>query len=84
MALAHVRAQGRHIGGIPFGFAIADDGKLVPVEPEQGVIQRIISLRSAGATLQAIANSLNDDAIPTRHGKLWQPRTVKYVIDRAA
>jgi hypothetical protein len=39
---------------------------------------RITSMRSAGMTLQAIADALNDDGIPTvRGGRLWRPSSVQ-------
>lgn len=45
-----------------------------------GVVQRIISERSGGATLAVIADRLNDDGVPTAQGGLrWYPATVRKV-----
>ena len=41
-----------------------------------------VMYRERGMTLQAIADKLNEDGYRTRYGKLFQPRTVKNLIDR--
>ena len=39
---------------------------------------RIAAMRSAGMTLQAIADALNEDGVPTvRGGRLWRPSSVQ-------
>jgi hypothetical protein len=40
--------------------------------------ERIAAMRSAGMTLQAIADALNSDGVPTvRGGRLWRPSSVQ-------
>jgi DNA invertase Pin-like site-specific DNA recombinase len=40
--------------------------------------ERIAAMRSAGMTLQAIADALNEDGVPTvRGGRLWRPSSVQ-------
>jgi len=40
--------------------------------------ERIAAMRSAGMTLQAIADALNSDGVPTvRGGQLWRPSSVQ-------
>jgi hypothetical protein len=42
------------------------------------VSQRIAGMRAAGMTLQAIADALNQDGVPTvRGGRLWRPSSVQ-------
>lgn len=46
-----------------------------------GVVARIVAARGAGATLTAIADGLNADAVPTAQGGLrWWPATVRAVL----
>jgi hypothetical protein len=43
--------------------------------------RRIVRLRSAGMTLQAIAAELNDEGIPTvRGGARWRPSSVQTAL----
>jgi putative DNA-invertase from lambdoid prophage Rac len=56
---ADQKARGRYLGGkIPFGFRRGDDGGLVPHEPEQEAIREIVSLRTQGKALRAIAQAV--------------------------
>jgi len=42
------------------------------------VSERIAAMRSAGLTLQAIADTLNEEGVPTvRGGRLWRPSSVQ-------
>lgn len=82
-ALEHKKAQGEHIGGVPFGYRV-DGTALVPVEPEAQAIELVKELRVAGLTLQAIADELNARWIPTKRGTKWVPTQVKRVLDREA
>jgi putative DNA-invertase from lambdoid prophage Rac len=50
------RARGRFLGGsVPFGFKVAEDGSLEPVEAQQEAIGEMQSMRAAGASLRAVA-----------------------------
>jgi hypothetical protein len=43
--------------------------------------QHIVAMRSSGMTLQAIANRLNAEGVPTlRGGKLWRPSSVQVAL----
>jgi DNA invertase Pin-like site-specific DNA recombinase len=56
-----------------------------PPEVTDDVAQRVIELRSTGATLAEIADRLTDDGVPTaRGGDRWWPSTVRAVLARAA
>lgn len=45
------------------------------------VVRRVIRERAGGRTLQAIADGLAADAIPTARGGRWQPGTVRHVLN---
>jgi DNA invertase Pin-like site-specific DNA recombinase len=54
-----------------------------PWSVEASVVERIHEARSSGSTLQAIADALNDDQVPTgRGGKQWHPATVRAILQR--
>ena len=66
-ALAAKRLQGVQLGR----------RRLVPKE----VVNRIRGERTTGNTLQAIADGLNADLVPTAHGgKKWWPETVRGIL----
>jgi putative DNA-invertase from lambdoid prophage Rac len=52
-------ARGRYLGGkVPFGYRRGESGELVPHEAEQETIREIVSLRSQGKALRAIAQAV--------------------------
>jgi DNA invertase Pin-like site-specific DNA recombinase len=66
--MARVRSQGRTTGRP----AVRDRPELV---------ERITEMRRAGLTLQAIADRLNAEAIPTlRGGAMWRPSSVQAAL----
>jgi len=70
-ALAVKRAQGVRLGR--------------PRTLSDEVVARIVAERAAGRTLQAIADGLAADGVPTaRGGRCWYPRTVLAVLESAA
>jgi DNA invertase Pin-like site-specific DNA recombinase len=82
-------AHGKFAFGSPqYGMVSAEhpSGKgsvLVPVPSEQAAIQRMQELRSGGATLQAIADTLHAEGVPTKQGGRWRPGTVARALERA-
>jgi hypothetical protein len=44
----------------------------------------MVELRKDGATLQAIANELNEGGHATRRGKPWNQMQVSRILDRMA
>ncbi len=49
-----------------------------PVQDVAGVKERIQTMRTAGMTLQAIADVLNSEGVPTlRGGAMWRPSSVQ-------
>jgi DNA invertase Pin-like site-specific DNA recombinase len=70
-ALAHKKAQGVVLGR--------------PVVLAVEVSQRVLALRQSGASLQAIADTLNQEQVPTAHnGAKWYPSSVSKVLKRVA
>jgi peptidoglycan hydrolase-like protein with peptidoglycan-binding domain/DNA invertase Pin-like site-specific DNA recombinase len=54
---------------------------LPAVEDIPALKQRILEMRSEGLTLQAIADRLNEEGIPTmRGGRLWRPSSVQAAL----
>lgn len=82
-ALEQKKAQGEHIGGVAFGYRV-EGTELVQVEAEIKAIELAKELRGQGWTLQAIAEELNRQGIPTKRGGKWQHVQVKRIIERGA
>lgn len=79
-ALSHKKQKGEHCGRPAFGFQITEK-KLAHAE-EFEVVELIKSMRASGSTLQAIADYLNQQAIPTQRGGKWYPKTVSNIVNR--
>ena len=79
-ALGVMRANGRKIGNIPYGFA-EYDGVLEPLPHEQLIIAEI-KIRSESETLQQIADDLNTRLIPTKQCGKWFSSTVRNIARR--
>lgn len=83
-ALQHKKATGqKYCNQVPYGFE-AVDGRLIEVSQEAAVVAEIQASRTAGNTLQAIANDLNTRGIPTKTGKQWAPATIHLLLKRSA
>lgn len=75
-------SKGGYAGGAaPYGYEHDREGGLKVVPQQATVVRRIIAARQRGLTLQAIANGLNADLIPSPSGSVWRPNTVAYVAD---
>jgi DNA invertase Pin-like site-specific DNA recombinase/peptidoglycan hydrolase-like protein with peptidoglycan-binding domain len=48
-------------------------------EERENLAERIAAMRHAGMTLQAIADQLNSEKVPTPRGSTWRPSTVSAV-----
>lgn len=82
-ALQHKIAQGQHVGSPALGFRMTE-GQLEEHQAELAVVDRIQELRAGGLTLQAIADVLNSESIPTKRGGKWHPSTITYILSRKA
>ena len=84
-AMAVKRANGQRIGSVPYGFDLAQDGStLVRNDGEQAVIQDIHTMREAGKTLKAIADSLTERGIPTKteRSRRWSHSAIARILRR--
>lgn len=83
-ALQHKKATGeKYTNRTPYGFE-AIEGRLVQVKAEADVVAEIQAQRTAGQTLQSIADGLNSRGIPTKQGKQWAPATIHLLMKRTA
>lgn len=64
-----------------YGFDLID-GNLVINETEAAVVRRIFSMYLQGYGKQAIANKLNEESVPRRHGiKTWYAFGIDYMLN---
>jgi hypothetical protein len=67
-AMAHLKAQGKCCGQVPYGWNKTDGGNLVVNDAEQGWIDWMRARRNDGQSLRSIADTLNHRFIPTKSG----------------
>lgn len=74
--------QGGSLGGfVPFGYSRRADGTLEVAPEAAATVRRIFELRSAGMTLQAIADTLRAEQRKTARGGAWRPSAVQVILD---
>lgn len=84
-ALQAAKARGRKLGGLRPGTTKRNEAsKAVADNNVQRISSVVVPLRNAGASLRAIAEALNNAAIPTPRGAIWGPSQVKNALDRLA
>lgn len=81
-------AQGRHaVGPYAFGYQGAGTGRdrdAAPYSEEQDTVERIVALRSDGASYRNIAATLDDEGRNPRRGDHWQPSSVRNIVERVS
>jgi DNA invertase Pin-like site-specific DNA recombinase len=88
-ALAHLRAQGVHMGGAALGWTYGDEtdtaGRRIvaDVQSEAEAVARILALRAGGAGLSEIARALASEGHNTKRGGAWHASTVRAVLVRS-
>ena len=83
-ALAVKKARGERVGGIPFGYQLAGDGRtLQPHADEQRALGLLRELRAAGYTFRAVAEELNRQGFRSRTGGPWVRQSV-HMLARTA
>jgi DNA invertase Pin-like site-specific DNA recombinase len=70
---------GHAAGEIPFGYCKNADGELV-LSDHAETVRRIFQMRDDGTTLREIADTLNDEGVPTKRGGEWYASTVSYIL----
>jgi site-specific DNA recombinase len=78
-ALLHKKEHGKVYNHVPYGF-VRDGDSLVALAEEQAIVSRIRVLRANGWALRRIAEALNCDSVPTKHGGQWFPQTVSDIL----
>lgn len=68
VALQHLKAQGRRVGAIPYGYRLAGEKQLEQEPAEQEVIAIAREMRQAGMTLRAICDALTAHGYRSRTG----------------
>ena len=59
--MAHLRATGKYAGGWPpYGWALDEEGGLIPAPEEQAIIARVKELRAAGVSFRAVAAQMTN------------------------
>ena len=78
-ALAHKKRNGEHVGSVPYGFYVGEDGRLQPHFDELAVIQRMKRMRRRGMSTRKIASTLNADGVKSgRNG--WSHEGVRQLL----
>lgn len=88
VALAQLRSEGVQLGGEALGWARTDlkdeHGRRVVREVgcEARVVERVLELRSLGATYAVIAATMTEEGHPTKRGGRWYASTVRAIVKR--
>jgi DNA invertase Pin-like site-specific DNA recombinase len=69
---------------LPFGWRLAEDGKLTEDASEQIILAEILQLRQAGHTLRKIAEVLNARNVTAKNGNRWIHTSIKSILNRNA
>ncbi len=75
--------QGTGIGIYGYNW-IKEYKKRLPIEREVRVVQRIFDMIANGVSCFKIAKALNQESIPTKSGKKWEPRTIYRIVHNTA
>lgn len=80
MAMRHLQALGRYIGGrTPFGFRLVK-GCLVPVEDELATMRLVREFRGQGLSLRAISAALKSESRFARNGKPFNAKQIQRMM----
>ena len=83
-ALRVAKASGKELGGLRDKTMKRNEAVQARAKTEAERVMKVIGpLRAAGATLAAVAATLNETGIPTSRGGAWTPTQVSRVLDRA-
>jgi DNA invertase Pin-like site-specific DNA recombinase len=83
-ALREAKARGQKLGGLRDTTMKRNAAVRAKAKAEAERVMRVVGpLRKAGATLAAIASTLNDTGIATSRGGVWTPTQVSRVLERA-
>lgn len=82
-AMAVKRERGEYLGSLPYGWALAEDGRMLVENPEeQATISLILKLRrEKGLSCRKLAEHLNAVGVPSR-GTRWQKTTIERILKK--
>lgn len=89
-ALAHLKREGVRLGPAALGWSRSEQrdthGRLTvrEVDEEATTVAMIVSLRTRGLSLRAIASALEREGRPTKKGGTWRAVTIHRVLRRAS
>lgn len=84
-AMRHMKAQGRRVGTIPYGFDLSPDGRgLLANHREQGALSIMRALRADGLSLRRIAAELERRGISAKNGGTWKAEAIRGILAREA
>ena len=84
-AMRHMKAQGRRVGTVPFGWDLAEDGEtLLENRREQEALATMKTLRAEGMSLRAVAARLGAEGLRPKNGGRWQPEVIRGILAREA
>lgn len=78
-ALGLKLSRGEHAGNVAYGYRSVD-GKAVPDEQEQAILELAVKLRAKGMTLAGVAEALNKAGHRTRRGTAWKLQYVDRIL----
>ncbi len=86
MALAHKKSKGERIGGVPYGYDLADDGVTLTINAaEQRTIAAMRELRARGLSFRKIAAELEQSNHKTKNGGAkWDNTVIQKILTRAS
>lgn len=79
-AITYARSQGRAYGPVPFGFFRSGD-LLVRNPQQQRALGIMRGMRTAGYSLQKIADKMNELRVKPSRGKKWYASSIKAVLE---
>lgn len=81
-ALAHLKAEGKRTGSIPYGSMLAPDNKTLLKEPdEQKVIRLARRLRKQGKSFRKVAKALAEKGHRSRTGAVFHPQQISRMLN---
>ena len=81
-AMGHLSRQNKRVGGIPYGYKLAADGRTLLQDPEeQRVIAYARALRQDGLSLRNVSAALLAEGMRSRTGRPFDPQQIKRMIE---
>jgi DNA invertase Pin-like site-specific DNA recombinase len=83
-AMRHLKREGRRVGTLPYGFALAPDNVTLVENPmERQTLARMRELEAQGRPLRGIAAKINAEGHRTRTGRPWHLSGVHKLLRKA-